>query len=210
MNKQITLADFVAKDDKLEKENTILVVDIETTATRFHEGYIVEIGICKLNLDDGKITPIFDSIVREKGFSERDQNAWIFQNSNLKFEDVLKSPEFDTVKPQIRKIFENTPSTAYNKRFDFGWLRSRGLEIVELPCPMIAATPILQLPPKYEEFDFKYPKVEEAWDYYYPDLDYIEKHRAYDDAEHEAMIIYAMYKLKHWEPIIEDLKKSRS
>lgn len=204
MGKQITLTDFVQNSPESDKDNCIYVVDIETTSTRPYDGSIVEIGICELNLETGNVKCIFDEIVREDGFNVGDRNAWIFSNSDLTYKEVLAAPRFGGLIEKLQEIFERRPSTAYNKRFDFGWLRSRGLKILELPCPMIAATPIIRLPPVFEDHDFKYPKVEEAWDYYYPDLDYVEKHRAYDDAEHEAMIVYAMYKSKHWEPVIRE------
>jgi DNA polymerase-3 subunit epsilon len=44
------------------------------------------------------------------------------------------------------------------------------------------------LPPNPGFRDAKWPKVEEAWEYFFPDTKYIEAHRALDDAQHEALI----------------------
>lgn len=44
----------------------------------------------------------------------------------------------------------------------------------------------------------KNPNVEEAWAYFFPDQEYKEKHRAADDALHEAAIIYQLYKLGYY------------
>jgi len=39
---------------------------------------------------------------------------------------------------------------------------------------------------------YKWPKVEEAWEHFFPDQPYVEQHRALDDALHEAKIAYAI------------------
>jgi len=37
----------------------------------------------------------------------------------------------------------------------------------------------------------------------FPNKKYIEKHRGYDDAVHEALIIFELYNRNKWKPIIE-------
>jgi DNA polymerase-3 subunit epsilon len=37
--------------------------------------------------------------------------------------------------------------------------------------------------------------VEEAFKFFFPESQYIEAHRGADDAKHEAMIVYELYKL---------------
>ena len=59
---------------------------------------------------------------------------------------------------------------------------------------MIAATPVVNLPPNPGKSTPKWPKVEEAWDFLFGDTGYIESHRALDDAKHEAEIVYELYK----------------
>ena len=44
----------------------------------------------------------------------------------------------------------------------------------------------------------KNPNVEEAWAYFFPADPYKEKHRAADDAMHEAAIIYELFKLGYY------------
>jgi hypothetical protein len=41
--------------------------------------------------------------------------------------------------------------------------------------------------------------VEEAWEYFFPDNEYKEAHRALDDARHEALIVNELYKLGKFE-----------
>jgi len=47
------------------------IVDIETTGFLKNGGLIVEIGIVSLDIDTGKVQPVFSSVVKEDGFSER-------------------------------------------------------------------------------------------------------------------------------------------
>ncbi|MBD3350950.1 MAG: hypothetical protein GF364_05635, partial [Candidatus Lokiarchaeota archaeon] len=195
--KQLTL-------DSFKSSNKIVVVDIETSAKKPNLGYIVEIGICELDLSTENCTELFNSLVKEAGFNGSCKDAWIFQNSDLTFEEVMQAPSFNSLKPELQKIFSVYPATAYNKQFDFNWLRSRGLKIKEVPCPMKVATPILKLPPKYDwQTDYKWPNVEEAYSYFYNEIPYKELHRAYDDAVHEAQIVLALYKQGFWKTEVE-------
>lgn len=190
------------------EQKVIAVMDIETTGLKPDRELIVEIGICELNLSDGTTKKLFDSIVREPSFSDLHKGVWIFQNSALKFEDVLKAPLLDSFRTELQTIFDKYKITAYNKQFDFGFLTNRGFVFRnQLDCPMMLSIPILKLPfpprpsPNGFSSDFtrpenqyKYPSVEESWKYYIPEEPYKESHRAFDDAVHEARIVYEMYK----------------
>ena len=178
----------------------IIIVDIETSGFQPQGGLIVEVGMVSLNLDTGRISDEFNEIVQENGFGEkhtRDPYGWIFKNSDLRYEDVLNADNLLKVHSKIQTVFDRYPygATAFNKQFDFGFLKSRGLKIKELPCIMLSAAPVVGLPPNPGYFDPKWPKVQEAWDFFFPGSGYIEKHRALDDARHEAMIAYELYKL---------------
>jgi DNA polymerase-3 subunit epsilon len=157
----------------------ILVCDIETTGLDVATDMIIEIGIVKLDLSTGRLEKIFNQIVREDGFNEKFRSAWIFSNSDLQFNEVMNAPLLTDFKQELQDIF-------HFKRFF-------------TDIPMMTATPILQLPAKYTKTGFKYPSVDEAWSYYYPNKQYKESHRAYDDAVHEAQIILTMFHQKHWE-----------
>lgn len=178
----------------------IAVVDIETTALKSEIGTIVEVGICELNLQDGNIEKLIDTVVCETDFNRsRAAHAWVFQNSSLTVEDVLNAPSWELIKPQITQIFNDYPVTAYNLQFDLTWLRDRGVKLGKvLLDPMIESTNILQLPSKNPNYSsFKWPTVEECWQWYFPDVEYVELHRAYDDCFHEAQIFHKMYTVGH-------------
>jgi len=171
------------------------VVDIETTGFLKQGGLIVEIGIVSLDVDTGEVKEVFNSVVKEEGFSKKHLAApygWIFQNSDLTYDEVINSPNLEDLLPQIQEICDNFKYglTAYNKEFDFSFFRDRGLNFKEKSCIMLKATPIVNLPPNPGFTDPKWPNVEEAWAFFFPDRPYVEKHRALDDALHEAEIAY--------------------
>lgn len=179
----------------------IAVVDIETTHLKSEYGTIVEMGICKLDLTDGSIQKLLDTVVREPDFNKDvDVNAWVFKNTSLTVEDVLSAPEWEFVKPKISHIFSIYPITAFNQQFDLMWLKDRRVKIERVvPDPMKEATNILQIPhPNPTLSKYKLPSVSECWNYYFPNIYYQIKHRAYDDCLHEACIIYEMYRKKQY------------
>ncbi len=182
--------------------NDIIVVDIETTGFLDKGGKIVEIGIVKLNLATGMITPIYNSLVKEEGFGPHHTKGafgWIFKNSDLSYEEVAAAPGLEVQREKIQQLFDQYYATAFNKDFDFDFLRDRGFAIKDLPCPMKVATPICQLPNKYGYKSYKWPTVEEAWEHFFGNKTrYVEAHRGLDDAEHEAQIVYKLFELGHF------------
>lgn len=183
--------------------NTILVVDIETTGFLNKGGMIVEIGIVKLDLATGEITPAYNSLVKEEGFGSHHTVGafgWIFNNSDLTYEEVDKAPSLESQRDDIQALFDQHYATAFNKAFDFDFLRDRGFTIKDLPCPMKVATPICKLPSQYGYSNYKWPTVEEAWAHFFgKKTGYIEAHRGYDDAVHEAKIVNKLFELGYFE-----------
>jgi DNA polymerase-3 subunit epsilon len=168
----------------------IAIVDIETTGF-LPKGLILEVGIAELDLETGNAISIYDKLVKEEGFSEDHKDSWIFKNSDLKHEDIMSADPLDV--SAIQEILNNYSATAFNKRFDFGFFRARGLQVDELDCPMLLATNVCRLPGKFRSY--KWPTVEEAWKHFFPNESYSEKHRGADDAMHEAKIVYELYKM---------------
>jgi DNA polymerase III epsilon subunit-like protein len=179
------------------EKTKILVVDIETSGFSYQKDVIFEIGIVSLDLSSGEITTLFDSCGREPHLSARHRDSWIFSNSDLTPDMVRSAPTMEEIRPKVQSIFSaHSGMSAFNSKFDFGFLRNRNFVLPkELPCPMILSTEILKLPPKNGYPGFKYPSAQEAWDYYFPDSPYTEKHRGASDSIMESKIIYEMYRL---------------
>ena len=155
----VTLDDFMRGD-------LIVVVDIETTGFSHQKDCILEISICKLDLDSGECSELFNKVIKERHYSMRHRSAWIFENSDLKYEDILKAKPLNVYRKELQRIFNIFPATAFNKSFDFGFLKDRGFLIKELPCPMVIATNILKLPPRKPDTLYKWPSVEETWNFF--------------------------------------------
>lgn len=185
----------------IAEKKEILVIDIETTGFQGQGGAIVEVGIVALDLGTGFTATIFDSVCKEDHISERhrkDPMGWIFKNSTLTVEMVRHAPVLRDIQEEIQHIIDLFPlgATAYNRDFDFNFLESRGFSFsVKLPCPMKLATQLCKLPSRHPGHGrYKWPSVEEAWEYFFPGVGYIEQHRGADDALHEAKIVYELYR----------------
>ncbi len=176
----------------------IIVIDIETAGTKGRIDYdsdiIVEVGIVGLNLETGERKIIYDTLVNQ-GITEAHRNSWVFKNTDIKFEDVQKAPPLDT--ERIQFLLDNYKATAYNKQFDFTFFKKNGLKVDELPCPMLLSTNICKIHHRNGRSGYKWPKAEEAYNFFcrseITDDDWVELHRAADDALHEAEIVQELY-----------------
>ena len=176
------------------------IVDLETTGFLNKGGHIVEIGMVGFNTKFSGVRDILNIRCREAAMGAPDGEAWIFKNSSLTVNEVANAELLEQQRPAIQSALNSVDVvTAYNKDFDFGFLRDRGFRLPqEWPCPMIVLTDIMKLPKtgwaakKYP--GYKYPSVEEAWRFLFPEFQYKEQHRGLDDAMHEASIVSEMYK----------------
>ena len=181
------------------KDIKVAVIDIETTGTSRKKDLFVEIGIVELDMKTGETKILFDSLVKEPKFGERYRNSWIFNNSDLKFENLENAPLFEKLKPEISEILNQYPITAFNKSFDLGFLKAREISVPkELPCIMMTAKNVCKLPFQNGRSGYKRPKVQEAWDFFFPNSEYVETHRAADDAIHEAKILFELHKRRQF------------
>lgn len=176
----------------------IAVIDIETTGFLNGGGTIVEVAIIELDLDNGNTKVLLNYVVHEDSITlSKLENSWIIANSDLTIEQVKYSINLKQIINIINIIVSNYSVTAFNRIFDIGFLESRNVKFKDLyPCPMLELTPIMKLPNKNKRSGYKWPSVEEAYKYFFPNEEYKEKHRACDDALHECKIIYELYKLQ--------------
>jgi DNA polymerase III alpha subunit (gram-positive type) len=177
----------------------ILVVDIETTGLKPETDFILEVGIVELDLETGDIEILYDAMVRENGMTDAHlKNSWLVKNGYMTEAEYQRAISFDVAKGKIQTIIDNeiySGATAYNKVFDFGFFKRAGIVVKnELSCPMILSTDVCKIPNQYRAEQYKWPKVEEAWAFFFPDKPYKELHRGADDAFHEAQIVFELYK----------------
>lgn len=174
----------------------ILIIDLETTGFTPKTGKIVEIGIVELDISNGEKKILFDEVVLEEGITiEEVEKSWIVANSTLTVDMIMTSTRLENLKPRIQRIINSYPagSTAFNNVFDFNFMDDRGFVFPKkLACPMKLATNVCQIPKV--RGGFKWPKVQEAYEFFFGKTEYIETHRGADDAFHEADIVYELYK----------------
>ena len=174
----------------------IAIIDIETTGFLKAGGKIVEVGIVELNLETGEKKIVFDSVVHERPMTLKEvEDSWILKNSSLTIDDIRYSPQLKNKLEEIQAIIDSYPSgsTAFNNVFDFDFLEDRGIVFPKkLQCPMKLSTDICKIEGKYGKY--KWPKVQEAYDFFFGKTDYVEEHRGADDAFHEADIVLELYK----------------
>ena len=181
----------------------ILVIDLETTGFLSSNpdrcGKIVEIGIVRLNLKNGKKKILFDRVINPGMTKAQLSNSWICKNGYMNPDDILKGSSFLSITEELQEIIYKykNGATAFNRKFDVDFLSHYGIKFPKLlPCPMIVSTPICKLPKANSRYGgYKWPKVEEAYKYFFPESEYVELHRGADDAFHEADIVYALHKL---------------
>lgn len=179
----------------------ILILDIETTGLSPQNNKIVEVGIVELDLASGKSKVLFDEVTHEYGITRSEvENSWIVKNSSLTTEIVRRSKRLDALAPKIQNIINDYPCgcTAYNNRFDFSFLESRGFYFPKkLEDPMKILTPILKLPKK-SGYGFKWPSVEDSIKHYLKEENYSEEHRGAQDALDESRIVYKLFLEGHF------------
>lgn len=174
------------------------ILDLETTGFLNAGGKIVEIGIVSLDTQSGEIARLWSEVCHERPITlEEVQKSWIVANSTLTEDDIRYSKQLSEQSGDIQDILDTFEDgvTAYNNAFDFGFMENRGFEIKKkLPCPMKLLTDRMKLPAVNGRSGYKWPKVEEAFPFFFPEIDYKEEHRAGADAWDEALIVFEMIK----------------
>ena len=175
------------------------MVDLETTShdptindlRNLENSIISEIGIVRLDLETGKIEPVFNSVCRENKTCSA--QSWIFSNSSLTYKDVISAEHFQVYKDKLQELFDQYYATSWWHEYDFSRLEhpSRGIRIqYKFWDPTIALRSYLQIPFP-DGTGYKSPKVDEAYQYFNPGRTLDHPHRALKDAEIEAQIIFS-------------------
>ena len=181
--------------------NKILVVDLETTDLRPSKGDIIEIGAVLLSAD-GTIEKAIDVVVKPTKPVEMWQDCWTLKNTDLTVEAVLAGRSLIKVRDSLQVLLWHYPVTSYNRNFDIGYLEYNGFRARwVIACPMLIASGILKLPGNYS--NYKWPKLQEAWDYFFPGGACKTHHRALDDARCVAQLIQKLRELGYYEGLKE-------
>lgn len=174
----------------------IIVLDIETTGFGYRKDAIVEIGMTLVNTVTKEINIIFDKVVKDSNFDKRKhKDAWIFQNSTLTLEDVLKAKSIEFYREDIQGLLNKYPMTAFNMPFDTGFMKAREFKLRETKCLMKTCREYNRNLDKSGRI--KMPTVPEIYEQFFINEEkYVEKHRGADDAYHEGKILLRLVELK--------------
>lgn len=171
----------------------VLIIDIETTGLNYNNDLIVEIGIAELDLNTGEIREAFNSLIKESRFNSSYFNSWIFRENHINPEDIQNAPLLSEVFEEIQSILQQYKVSGFRKEFDINFLKNRGFLIEkEFPCIMRVSARLMQVPSSLDEY--KWPSMQDAYNHFFPTREYIETHRAFDDAYHEAELLYEIYR----------------
>lgn len=173
----------------------IIVLDIETTGFNSKLDAIVEIGMVLTDTNTKEKKVIFDQVVKDPLFDEeKHKNAWVFNNTSLKVEDVVNAKPIEYYRNELQSLFNKYGMTAFNMKFDASFMEERGFKLKRTKCLMEASRPYNKnLDARGNK---KMPKVPEIYAQFFPESNYDEIHRGCDDAFHEADILLKLVELK--------------
>lgn len=152
----------------------ILVADIESTGLHaFPEDIVLSVGIAEVDIINHTVDPFFNRILGydTTKWDEAKKEAWIFDNSELKLEDVQtaydKGQTAETVAKELRNLLDKRYVAFYNKSFDYDKYLSRKPFLIDsqyvLPCLMLASTEPAAIPNRWHP-GYKWPTLEESFD----------------------------------------------
>ena len=158
-------------EDFFDTPKEIYVLDTETTGL---DGgpldLVVDIGICAVDLERGKIRDVYSSVVGYDvtEWDDRRSKAWIFENTDLTLDMVAAAPPIVRVRDAVSKLLTGKTVTSYNVPFDMEkflyrepWCMRGTFNV----CTdiMKAATDVCKLPSQYYGLGYRFPKLDHAY-----------------------------------------------
>ena len=184
----------------------IYVLDTETTGLYgAPKDVVVDVGITKVSLRKGTVSDVYSSVLGydTDEWDDYRQNAWIFQNTDMTLEMVSQAPPAMKVIDDVRRILNRKNATAYNIGYDFDkflYLEPWNLKGTFNPCPdiMLAAKDICKLPSQYYGREYRYPKLDYAYEHIVDGdpagIHGKQDHRALSDARMASYVMIQMFR----------------
>ena len=175
---------------------------------------VLDIGMTRITISTGKVEDVYSSVVGydTEIWSEEKRHSWIFENSDLKIEDVAKAPRLSKVVKEVTDILRGQWVTSYNVQYDmdkflyrFPWCLKGVFK--EVRDPMFSATEICKLKsPLYGVSSYRYPKLEYAYEKILEGADPagiegVQDHRALSDARMASHLLLRMYRDGKYDPL---------
>ena len=205
------MSDFMTLDDFLPSSE-IYVLDTETTGLKGAPvDLVVDVGITKVDLEKGTVEHVYDSVLGYDVDEWDDYlvHAWIFENTDMTLDMVSEAPPALKVIDDVRHILRGKNVTTYNMRYDLDkflyqepWcMRGTFNECRDI---MLAAKDVCKLPGAYYGSDYRYPKLDYAYETIVEGdpagIAGCQDHRAYSDAVVASHVMIQMYRDGTYKP----------
>ncbi len=196
-----TKTDLISKElEQITKpnfqKNKVAIIDIETTGFSRKFDKIIEIGIIELDINTKEKKILFNSPIYEKGVELFEENE-IFKKIYIDYEEVINAPPLELLQEILKLIFENYRVAAFNSNFDLGFLKNRGFRFPKKLRDIMKY--VREIIPKTQKYNFQdayrymYNLNENRERKYLSEPNYIQQHRAIDDAMYEAELLCFLY-----------------
>ncbi len=191
----------------------IYVLDTETTGLRgAPDDVVVDIGITRVSLSKGTVQDVYSSVVGYdvEEWNDYRRNAWIFENTDMSLDMVAEAPPLPYVIDDVRRILRGKWVTSYNIPYDmdkFLYMEPWSLRGTFKVCTdiMLAATQVCKLPSEYYGRQYRYPKLDHAYEIILKGEDPagingVQDHRALSDARMASYVMIEMWKNHDYRP----------
>jgi len=110
-----------------KRKNKVAILDIETTGVA-RDDCIIEIGVVELDLRNGNLKVLFNSVVKESKFDLKTHHKRFgFKKTGISPEIIDGAESLSKFEEILRLIFENYRVGSWSKTgFDYKWIESRG------------------------------------------------------------------------------------
>ena len=183
----------------------IYVIDTETTGLNGSpKDLVLEISIVEVDLETKETKKVYDSVIGydTSEWSDYLKEAWIFYNSTLTIEDIEKASPLDQVIDEVKEIVKDKIITSFNTGYDlYNFLFRSPWKLKDIikgvaPCIMLSATNVCKIPVHWNDYDYKWPNLEEAYEILVQDEttnNEIQPHRALGDTIMASKVLLELY-----------------
>lgn len=160
----------------------LYVLDLETTGLMGHpQDLILEVALAKIHKLTHQTIALQTDIVYQDIKDQRVKHCWVVNNNIISLNEIEKGEVLEKVLEKTKKFIGEADYTTYNVEFDyFKFLKYFGFKYPKF-CLMERACKVLKLPNEYGYDNYKWPTLQEAFNYFAPEQIRTQTHRALDD-----------------------------
>ena len=193
----------------------VMVIDFETTGLDGIEknDRILSVGVARVDLEQNKVVPVFQTPIWYHNLSEKQSESWIFEHGYMKGSDIYNSP-FDEWKVAriLYTLLEDQLVTSYNTEFDLDRFLYPWYDTLDGDCPYFARAPCImkasaqvpEIPRRIHDDGSCYPSLVASFDMLLEFKPRYPPHDAMNDCLMAGMILLALKDKGLYDPMRED------